>query len=48
MIDLPLPPDDLAKLNEVSDIDLGFPGKFFKEEGVRQNNYGGFYDRIIH
>ncbi len=48
MIDLLLPPDDLAKLNEVSDIDLGFPGKFFKEEGVRQNNYGGFYDRIIH
>ena len=48
MIDLLLPPHDLAKLNEVSDIDLGFPGKFFKEEGVRQNNYGGFYDRIIH
>ena len=48
VIDLLLPPDDLAKLNEVSDIDLGFPGKFFKEEGVRQNNYGGFYDRIIH
>ncbi len=48
MIDLTLPPDELNKLNEVSAIDLGFPGKFFKEEGVRQNNYGGFYDKIIH
>jgi aryl-alcohol dehydrogenase-like predicted oxidoreductase len=48
MIDLLLPQDELAKLNEASAIDLGFPGKFFKEEGVRQNNYGGFYDKIIH
>ena len=48
MIGLVLPPDDLAKLNDASAIDLGFPGKFFREEGVRQNNYGGFYDRIVH
>lgn len=47
MIDLVLSPDDLRKLDEVSAVDLGFPGKFFREEGVRQNNYGGFYDRII-
>jgi hypothetical protein len=47
MIDLQIPADDLAKLNAVSAIDLGFPGKFFREDGVRQNNYGGFYDRII-
>ncbi len=44
---LVLPQDALEKLNEASAIDLGFPGRFFKEEGVRQNNYGGFYDRII-
>jgi aryl-alcohol dehydrogenase-like predicted oxidoreductase len=46
-VDLVLPPEDLATLNEASAIDLGFPGKFFREEGVRQNNYGGFYNRII-
>jgi len=47
-INLTLSPDDLKKLDEASAIDLGFPGKFFREDGVRQNNFGGFYDRIIH
>ena len=47
MIDLVIPEEDLKKLDEVSAIDLGFPGKFFKEEGVKQNNFGGFHDRII-
>jgi aryl-alcohol dehydrogenase-like predicted oxidoreductase len=46
-IDLIIPGDDIEKLNGASAIDLGFPGRFFKEEGVRQNNFGGFYDRII-
>lgn len=41
-----LSPEDLRQLDEASAIDPGFPGKFFKEEGVRQNNFGGFYDRI--
>jgi hypothetical protein len=44
---LTLSPEDLKRLDAASAIDLGFPGKFFREEGVRQNNYGGFYDRII-
>src|SRR6201996_1977355 len=47
-IALTLIPEALKKLEEASAIDLGFPGKFFREEGVRQNNYGGFYDRINH
>ncbi|HTR28714.1 MAG TPA: aldo/keto reductase [Puia sp.] len=47
MTDLILPQEDLDRLNEASAIDLGFPNKFFREEGVRLNNYGGFYDRII-
>ena len=38
--------DDIQVLNNASEIDLGFPGKFFKEDGVRLNNFGGFYDRI--
>lgn len=46
-VDLTLPAEDLQKLDEASAIDLGFPGKFFREAGVRQNNFGGFYDRII-
>ena len=47
MIDLVLTPEDLKQLDTASAIDLGFPGKFFREDGVRQNNYGGFYDKII-
>jgi aryl-alcohol dehydrogenase-like predicted oxidoreductase len=47
MIDLVIPDEDLKRLDEVSAIDLGFPGKFFREDGVRQNNFGGFYDRIV-
>ena len=46
MTDLVIPAEDLKKLNDASEIDLGFPHKFFKEEGVRLNNFGGFYDRI--
>lgn len=45
--DLVLPADALARLNEVSAIDLGFPGKFFQEAGVRQNVFGGFDERIV-
>ncbi|HVV73061.1 MAG TPA: aldo/keto reductase [Verrucomicrobiae bacterium] len=46
-IDLILPDDALKALDEASAIDLGFPGKFFREEGVRQNNFGDFFDRIL-
>jgi len=45
-VDVEIPADDLQKLDAASAIDLGFPGKFFQEEGVRLNNFGGFYDRI--
>ena len=47
MTDLIIPKEDIDRLNATSAIDLGFPGKFFREEGVRLNNFGGFYDRII-
>jgi aryl-alcohol dehydrogenase-like predicted oxidoreductase len=36
----------LKKLDEVSKIELGFPGDFFREDGVKNVTYGGFYDRI--
>jgi len=45
-IDVELSSEHLQKLSEVSAIELGFPGDFFKEEGVKTNNFGGFYDRI--
>ena len=43
---LTIPAEDMRHLDEVSAIDLGFPGKFFTEEGVRLNTYGGFFDKI--
>jgi len=41
-----IPDEDMLQLHEASKIDLGFPGEFFKEEGVRLNTYGGFFDKI--
>ncbi len=45
-VDLVLSDTHIQRLDDASEIDLGFPGKFFKEDAVRLNNYGGFYDRI--
>jgi aryl-alcohol dehydrogenase-like predicted oxidoreductase len=46
-LELELEPAFLQRLNDASQIDLGFPGDFFQEPGVRKNNFGGFYDQII-
>lgn len=45
-IDVQLSKEHIEKLNDVSKIDLGFPGDFFAEEGVRANSFGGFYDKV--
>lgn len=45
-IDVVIPEEEMKHLDEISAIDLGFPGKFFQEEAVRMNTYGGFYDKI--
>ncbi len=45
-ITLQLSPEHIAKLNEASKIEMGFPHEFFEEAGVRQVTYGGFYDKI--
>ncbi len=45
-IDVMLSAEHMERLDKVSEIPLGFPGDFFKEEGVRLNNFGGFYDAI--
>lgn len=46
IVNLCLTNEHMDRLNKISKIDLGFPGEFFKEEGVRLNNFGGFYDRV--
>lgn len=38
--------EHLEKLNQVSAIELGFPADFFKEEAVKTNTFGGFYDKV--
>jgi aryl-alcohol dehydrogenase-like predicted oxidoreductase len=45
-IDVNLNKEHLDKLNEASAIELGFPGDFFREEGVKVNSFGGFFDRV--
>jgi len=45
-IEVVLSDEQLKRLDEVSAIQLGFPGDFFKEEGVRLNSFGGFWDRV--
>ena len=39
--------DSIDRLDEVSAIDLGFPGEFYKEDGVRLGNFGGFYGYLV-
>ncbi|PWK74241.1 aryl-alcohol dehydrogenase-like predicted oxidoreductase [Mucilaginibacter oryzae] len=41
-----LSPAHIQKLNELSAIELGFPGDFFNEDAVKMNSFGGFYDRV--
>jgi aryl-alcohol dehydrogenase-like predicted oxidoreductase len=45
-LDIMLDDSQLKRLDEISKIDLGFPGAFFQEEAVKKNLYGGFYEKI--
>jgi len=45
-VDISLSAQHIQKLNEVSAIELGFPGDFFREDAVRVNSFGGFYDKV--
>jgi diketogulonate reductase-like aldo/keto reductase len=45
-LDVVLSDEHLQKLDEVSAIPLGFPGDFFKEDAVKNNLFGGFYDSV--
>jgi len=45
-VDVVLNDDHKKRLDEVSSIPLGFPGDFFKEDAVKNNSFGGFYDKV--
>jgi aryl-alcohol dehydrogenase-like predicted oxidoreductase len=45
-LDVHLEAGHLQRLNDASIIELGFPGDFFNEEGIKMNSFGGFYDRV--
>ncbi len=45
-VDVALTQEHIAKLDEASKIELGFPGDFFNEDAVKLNSFGGFYDRV--
>ncbi|MES2773448.1 MAG: aldo/keto reductase [Bacteroidota bacterium] len=45
-VDLVITDEQIKRLDRISEIDLGFPGEFYKEDGVRLGNFGGFYDRV--
>jgi aryl-alcohol dehydrogenase-like predicted oxidoreductase len=45
-IDVILSPMHIQKLDDASKIELGFPGDFFNEDAVKNNSFGGFYDRV--
>lgn len=45
-LDVNLSNEQINRLNQISKIELGFPGDFFLEEGVKNVLYGGFFDRI--
>ncbi len=48
VLDFVLEQQHVNELNTISEIDLGFPGSFFREEGVRQSVYGGYFNKIRH
>lgn len=46
-LDIKLTPEHIAKLNEVSQIELGFPHDFLQQDGVREVTFGGQRDNLI-
>lgn len=45
-VDFSIPAEQLALLNRVSAIELGFPHDFLRSDGVRDVLFGGTYDQI--
>ncbi len=45
-VDVTLSADQVKRLSDASAIELGFPGDFFAEDAVKNNSFGGFYERV--
>lgn len=45
-IDLTIPEEKMQQLNEVSEIDLGFPHDFLRQDGVLQVSFGGARNQL--
>jgi aryl-alcohol dehydrogenase-like predicted oxidoreductase len=45
-LNVALPPDHLARLDAVSQIDLGFPHDFLASDEIRDIVFGGTYSQI--
>ena len=45
-VEVTLSDEHIKRLNDASAIELGFPGEFFREDGVKMNTFGGFYDMV--
>jgi aryl-alcohol dehydrogenase-like predicted oxidoreductase len=41
-----LPAEMITRLNNVSKIELGFPHEFLKSEGVKEQAFGGMYEKL--
>ncbi|MCE7039506.1 aldo/keto reductase [Dyadobacter sp. CY312] len=41
-----IPAEQMARLNEVSKIELGFPHEFLKSDGVKEEAFGGMYEKL--
>ena len=46
VIGLQLSKEHLQRLDAISKIELGFPGEFYLEDGVKLANFGGFYNKV--
>jgi aryl-alcohol dehydrogenase-like predicted oxidoreductase len=45
-LDLKLPEEAIQKLNAVSQIELGFPHEFLKSDGVKEEAFGGLFEKL--
>lgn len=45
-LDVTLAPEHLQRLNEVSQIELGFPHDFLSNDTIRDRLFGGTFDAI--
>lgn len=46
-LNVELTPQQMQKLNDVSEFHVGFPQEFLQDEFVRHNIHGNFYDKVM-